>query len=64
MIAALPTLLGVCLAAVAAVLLTGILAFAKGGPWYERNANLLMNLRVAAQAVAVAAFAATVWLSR
>lgn len=44
------------------VLLTGVLGFAKGGPWYQRNANRLLNLRVAAQAIAVAILAAMVLL--
>jgi len=59
----LPVLVGAALAVVVAVLLTGVLAFAKGGPWYERHANQLMNLRVAAQAVAVFVLALVLWLS-
>lgn len=57
------TLMGVSLAVVAAVLLTGVVAFAKGGPWYHRHANQLMNLRVAAQLTAVLIFALAVWLA-
>lgn len=50
------------LAGVLLVLLTGVLTFAKGGPWYQRHANHLMNLRVAAQLAAVLLFAVAVWL--
>lgn len=59
----LPTLLAVALGFVVLVLLTGVAGFARGGPWYQRNANRLMNLRVGAQAVAVLLFALIVWLS-
>jgi hypothetical protein len=59
---AVQTLMGVSLAVVVAVLLTGVAAFAKGGPWYQRHANHLMNLRVGAQLVAVLLFALAVWL--
>lgn len=57
-------LLSIAMGLVVLVLLTGVLAFAKGGPWYERHANHLMNLRVAAQALAVAILAALVFISR
>jgi Mn2+/Fe2+ NRAMP family transporter len=59
----LPTLLAVAVAVVVAVLLTGVAGFAKGGPWYQRHANHLMNLRVTAQLAAVLLFALAVWLS-
>lgn len=49
-------LLGVAMAAVVLVLVTGLLAFAKGGEFHQRNANRLMNLRVGAQAVAILVF--------
>jgi hypothetical protein len=61
---ALPFLLGAALFAVLLVLATGIMGFAKGGPWYRRHANRLMNLRVAAQALAVILLGAAIWLSR
>lgn len=60
---AVQTLMGVSLALVVAVLLTGVVAFAKGGPWYQRHANHLLNLRAGAQLVAVLLFALAVWLS-
>lgn len=56
-----PYLLGSALALVALVLLTGLVAFAKGGPWYQRHANRLMNLRVAAQFLAVLLLAVLVF---
>lgn len=40
-------------AAVAGVLVTGLLGFAGGGPWYRRHANTLMKLRVSLQLLAV-----------
>lgn len=60
----LPILLGLSLFLVVLVLATGVLGFAKGGLWYQRNANRLMNLRVAVQAVAVVLLGLAVWLSR
>ena len=39
--------------AVAGVLLTGLLGFARGGPWYRRHAPTLMKLRVGLQLVSV-----------
>lgn len=60
----LPYLLGVSLFCVVLVLATGVLGFARGGPWYQRNANRLMNLRVAVQAAAVLLLGLAVWLSR
>lgn len=38
---------------VGAILLVGIGGFARGGEWNKRNANKIMRLRIAAQAVAV-----------
>ncbi|MCR6631717.1 MAG: HIG1 domain-containing protein [Magnetospirillum sp.] len=61
--AAIPFLLMGALGAVVLVLLVGVLSFAKGGPWYQRHANHLMNARVAAQALAVALLAAAVFLN-
>lgn len=56
-------LAALALVAVLVVLVTGIGGFVKGGPWYERNANRLMNLRVGAQAVAVLLLALLAWLA-
>jgi hypothetical protein len=49
-------LLGLALAAVVAVLFTGVFSFARGGEFHRRNATRLMNLRVAAQAFALLIF--------
>ncbi|MEW5729161.1 MAG: HIG1 domain-containing protein [Pseudomonadota bacterium] len=59
-----PYLLGVSLFCVVLVLFTGVVGFARGGPWYQRNANRLMNLRVAVQAAAVLLLGLAVWLAR
>lgn len=58
---AIPYLLSAALALISLVLLTGVLAFAKGGPWYRRNANRLMNLRVGVQFAAVLLLASLVY---
>lgn len=55
--------LGGALVVVVAVLAVGILGFAKGGPWYRRHANRLMNLRVAAQALAIILLGLAIWFS-
>jgi hypothetical protein len=60
----LPLPLILAMVAVVLVLLTGVAGFAKGGDWYSRNANRLMNLRVAAQGLAVALLAAAIYLSQ
>ncbi|OJX81237.1 HIG1 domain-containing protein [Magnetospirillum sp. 64-120] len=49
--------------AVAAVLVTGLLGFAGGGPWYRRHANTLMKLRVGLQLLAVLTLLALVVVS-
>ena len=46
-------LLGLALAAVVIVLLTGVAVFVKGGEVNKRWGNKLMSLRVATQAVAL-----------
>jgi len=46
-------LLGLALAAVVIVLLTGVAVFVKGGETNERWSTRLMSLRVATQAVAL-----------
>ncbi|MGE5546774.1 MAG: twin transmembrane helix small protein [Solirubrobacterales bacterium] len=58
-----PLLLGGALALVVIALLTGVSSFVVGGPWYRRNANRLMNLRVGLQAVAVLLLAWAVYLA-
>ncbi len=56
-------LLGLALAAVLGVLLTGVVGFAKGGDFNRRHGNRLMQLRVATQAVAVVVLALLMLLS-
>ena len=51
---ALTIALGIALAAVVLVLLSGVTLFAKGGEANRRWSLRLMNLRVATQAVAIA----------
>lgn len=47
-----------------AVLVIGVVSFARGGAWYERNANKLMRLRVGAQFVAVIVVVLIAYLAR
>ncbi|HIJ62104.1 MAG TPA: twin transmembrane helix small protein [Rhodospirillaceae bacterium] len=53
MVTLLSVLLGLALAAVLGVLITGVVVFARGGQANHRWSNRLMNMRVATQAVAV-----------
>ncbi len=52
-----PYLIGLGLASVVIVLLTGIVGMLRGGEFNRRNANKLMRLRVATQATTVLLFA-------
>lgn len=54
MVSALTILLGVAMAAVVAVLLTGVIGFARGGAFNRKYSQRLMMARVLTQAVAVA----------
>ena len=45
-----------------AVLASGLLSMARGGEFNRRNANKIMRLRILAQAVALALFAAAMLL--
>ena len=38
---------------VGAILLTGVISFARGGEFHKRNANRIMRMRIIAQAIAV-----------
>ncbi len=49
-------------AIVAAILVTGIGSFAKGGDFHKKNANRIMRYRIYAQAVAVALIMLYIWL--
>ncbi|MGD9919735.1 MAG: twin transmembrane helix small protein [Paenirhodobacter sp.] len=46
------------------ILMIGIGGFARGGAFNKRNANKLMRLRIAAQAVAIALILLFVWLRK
>lgn len=49
-------------ALVAAILITGIGSFAKGGEFHKKHANRIMRFRIYAQAVAVALIMFYIWL--
>ena len=53
-----------CLAAVLAILFTGIYALMRGGEFGRKWSNKLMQMRVAAQAVAILVLLAAFWWSR
>ena len=57
----LPVLIAVALGATVLALFTGIVGFAAGGRFNARYGNILMRLRVAAQAVAVALLGLAMW---
>ncbi len=56
LIAVLPYLIGLSLASVVAVLITGLAAMSKGGEFNKRYGNKLMRLRVILQGVTIALF--------
>jgi hypothetical protein len=60
----LPTIAVLACLAVLAVLLLGLMSFARGGDFNRRWSNRLMQLRVALQAVAVLVIVALAWLLR
>jgi hypothetical protein len=53
-----------CLFVVAAILFTGIYALMRGGQFGRKWSNKLMQMRVAAQAVAILVLLAAFWWSR
>ena len=48
--------------AVLIILMVGVGGFAKGGEFNRKNANKIMRLRIAAQAVAIGLILLFVWL--
>ena len=54
--------LAVTMLAVLAVLLIGVIGFAKGGKFNAKNGNKLMQLRVLLQFVAIVAILIFVWI--
>ena len=55
-------LIPIAMLATAGFLAVGIYSLAKGGTFAKENANKLMRLRVAAQAVAIALMMLFLWL--
>ena len=56
-------LIPIALAAVLIILGLGVYSLAKGGAFAKENANKLMRLRVAAQAIAVGLLMLFLWLA-
>ena len=54
-------LFGAAVFATLSVLVIGIISFAVHGTFYQKNANLLMRLRVLFQGLAVFLLATSVW---
>lgn len=53
----LPFLLGFAMLATLAILVVGLIGFARNGEFYKRNANKLMRARVIGQGIALLIFA-------
>jgi hypothetical protein len=64
LIAVLPFLIGLALASVVAVLLTGLVSMTKGGDFNARYGNKLMRARVITQGTAIALIILYVLLTR
>lgn len=56
-------LMGFAMAAIVAVLAVGVISMARGGEFNRRNANKLMRLRLAFQALALVLFAILVFVT-
>jgi len=54
----------ISVAIVAAILLTGVVTFGRGGEFNRKHANRIMRYRIYSQAVAVALILLYVWLRR
>ncbi len=50
----LPIFLGLAMLATLGVLVVGVVSFALNGPFYQKNSNKLMRLRVLGQGIAIA----------
>lgn len=59
----LPFLLGFAMFATLAILVVGLIGFARNGPFYKKHANNLMRARVIGQGVALILFALIMWLA-
>ena len=58
----LPFLLGLAMFATLAILVVGLVGFARNGAFYQKHANHLMRARVIAQGVALLLFALILYL--
>lgn len=59
----LPFLLGFAMLATLAILVAGLIGFARNGPFYKKHANNLMRARVIGQGVALIIFAIIMFLA-
>jgi hypothetical protein len=59
----LPFLLGFAMFATLAVLVIGLVNFARNGPFYKKHANNLMRARIIGQGLALILFALIMWLA-
>jgi hypothetical protein len=60
----LPFLLGFAMFATLAILVVGLIGFARNGPFYKKHANNLMRARVIGQGVALILFALIIGIRR
>lgn len=58
----LPFLLGLAMFATLAILVVGLIGFARNGPFYQKHANNLMRARVIGQGIALLLFALILYL--
>lgn len=59
----LPFLLGFAMLATLAILVVGLIGFARHGEFYKKNANNLMRARVIGQGIALLIFAIIMFLA-
>lgn len=59
----LPFLLGFAMLATLAILVVGLIGFARNGPFYKKHANNLMRARVIGQGLALIVFAIIMFLA-
>ncbi|WNK00659.1 HIG1 domain-containing protein [Thalassospiraceae bacterium LMO-JJ14] len=59
----LPFLLGFAMLATLAILVVGLIGFARNGPFYKKHANNLMRARVIGQGLALIIFAIIMFLA-
>ncbi len=59
----LPFLLGIAMFATLAILVVGLVGFARNGEFYKKNSNNLMRARVIGQGIALILFALIMFLA-